>query len=163
MFAGFVTRLSRRFRHRDGGNVMIEFALALPVLSIMLMGMLDLGRYGIDKSAMLQGAREGAQFAGLAPNSPNLSATDLTNVNTTAQTASGLTGVTATSSLFCECTSGTAVSCTSTCTGGLKHYITVTTTRPFTSVVGAAGLKFGSMGSWVAPTSLSASVTMILQ
>jgi Flp pilus assembly protein TadG len=160
---GFLTHLSRRFWHRDGGNMMIEFALALPVLSIMLLGMLDLGRYGLDKSAILQGAREGAQFGTLAPNSPNLTATDLTNVNTTAQGASGLTGVTASSSLFCECTSGTSVSCTSTCSGGLKHYITVTTTRAFSSVVGRTGLNFGSMGSWVAPTSVSASVTMILQ
>ena len=161
--AGFLARLPRRLRHRDDGNMMIEFALALPILSIMLMGMLDLGRYGLDKSAMLQGAREGAQFGTLAPNSPNLSAADLTNVNATAQGAAGLTGVTASSSLFCECTSGTSASCTSTCAGGLKHYITVTTTKSFTSVVGAAGLNFGSMGSWVAPTSISASVTMILQ
>ena len=161
--AGFLARLPRRLWHRDGGNMMIEFALALPVLSIMLMGMLDLGRYGLDKSAMLQGAREGAQFGTLAPNSPNLSAADLTNVNTTAQGSTGLSGVTASSSLFCECTSGILVACTSTCSGGLKHYITVTTTKPFTSVVGTAGLNFGSMGKWVAPTSLSASVTMILQ
>lgn len=160
---GFLARLPRCLWHRDGGNMMIEFALALPILSIMLIGMLDLGRYGLDKSAMLQGAREGAQFATLTPNSPNLSGTDLTNVNATAQSSTGLTGVTATSSLFCECTSGTSVSCTATCAGGLKHYITVTTTRPFTSVVGTAGLNFGSMGRWVAPTSLSASVTMILQ
>ena len=159
----FLVRLPRRLWQRDGGNMMIEFALALPVLSIMLVGMLDLGRYGLNKSAMLQGAREGAQFGALAPNSPNLTATDLTNVNTTAQGATGLTGVTASSSLFCECTSGTSVSCISTCTGGLKHYITVTTTRPFTSVVGTTGLNFGSMGSWVAPTSISASVTMIVQ
>ena len=161
--AGFLARLPRRLWRRDGGNMMIEFALALPVLSLMLIGMLDLGRYGLAKSAMLQGAREGAQFGTLAPNSPNLSAADLTNVNTTAQGATGLTGVTASSSLFCECTSGTTVSCTSTCTGGLKHYITVTTTKPFTSVVGTTGLNFGSMGTWVAPTSLSASLTMILQ
>ena len=160
---GFLGRLSRRLWNRDGGNMMIEFALALPILSIMLMGMLDLGRYGLDKSAMLQGAREGAQFGTLAPNSPSLTATDLTNVNTTAQGATGLTGVTASSSLFCECMSGTSVSCTSTCTGGLKHYITVTTTKSFTSVVGTAGLNFGSMGRWIAPTSLSASVTMVLQ
>ena len=160
---GFLVRLLQRLWHRDGGNMMIEFALALPVLSIMLLGMLDLGRFGLDKSAMLPGAREGAQFGTLTPNSPNLTATDLTNVNTTAQGATGLTGVTASSSLFCECTSGSGVSCTSTCAGGLKHYITVTTTRPFTSVVGTTGLNFGSMGRWVAPTSLSASVTMILQ
>jgi Flp pilus assembly protein TadG len=161
--------MARVFRHllrplwlNQRGNLMIEFALALPVLSLMLIGLLDLGRYGLDKSAMLQGAREGAQFGALSPTSPNLSSSDLTNVNTTAQSATGLSGVTASSSLFCECTSGTAVSCTSTCST-LKHYITVTTSRSFTSVVGATGINFGSFGRWTAPTSLSASVTMILQ
>jgi Flp pilus assembly protein TadG len=154
--------LSRGLRSDERGNLMIEFALALPVLSLMLIGLLDLGRFGLDKSAMLQGAREGAQFGALAPSSPNLTSSDLTNVNTTAQNATGLTGATATSSVFCECSSGTTVSCSSTCTG-LKHYITVTTSRPFTSVVGATGINFGSMGHWTAPTSLSASVTMILQ
>lgn len=161
MVGGF-RRVFQGLRHNERGNLMIEFALALPVLSLMLIGLLDLGRYSLDKSAMLQGAREGAQFGTLAPNSPNLTSADLTNVSTTAQNATGLAGVTASSSLFCECTSGTTVSCTATCST-LKHYITVTTSRPFSSIVGATGISFGSMGHWTAPTSLSASVTMILQ
>ena len=43
-----------------GGNLVIEFALALPILSLLLFGLLDLGRYSLQKSALLQGAREGA-------------------------------------------------------------------------------------------------------
>ncbi len=157
-------RLAWRLRRHEGGNMMIEFALALPVLSVMLMGMLDLGRFAIDKSSILQAARAGAQYGVAASNAGVLSAADLNSVNTTAQSSTSLTGVTATNSVFCECTSGVTVACNSTCSGGnfLKHYLTVTTTRAFTSVVGTAGLNFGSLGGWTAPTSLSASVTILL-
>jgi Flp pilus assembly protein TadG len=159
----FARRWRRLPRHVDG-NMMIEFALALPVLSMMLIGLLDLGRFAIDKSSILQAARAGAQYGVVASNAGVLSAADLQSVNTTAQGSTSLAGVTATNSVFCECTSGVTVACTSTCTGGnlLKHYLTVTTTRGFTSVVGATGLHFGSLGNWTAPTSVSASVTMLL-
>jgi Flp pilus assembly protein TadG len=141
------------------GNVIVEFALALPILFLLIVGLLDLGRFGVEKSAMLQGAREGVQYGMLAY-------ADSTNINTTAKNATGLTGVTATNSIFCECSgaNGTAVACTTTCSSGatLKRYITVTTSRPFTSVINRATLSFGSFGNWSPPTTVSASVTMIV-
>jgi Flp pilus assembly protein TadG len=141
----------------SAGNMIIEFTLALPVLSLMLVGMLDLGNYSLQKSAMLQGARQGAQYAILAP-------TDDTNIRATAKNATGLTGVTATNSLFCECVSGTPVNCSSSCSGGgtLKKYVNVQTSKTFTSVLTATNLSFGTLGHWTPPTSLSASVTMIV-
>jgi Flp pilus assembly protein TadG len=137
------------------GNILIEFALALPIIFLLLAGMLDLGRYGLQKSAMLQGAREGAQYGVIAYS-------DSANINTTAQNATGLTGVTATNSVFCECVSGTTVACTSTCSGGTspRRYITVTTTRTFTPMV--SSLSFGAFGSWTAPSALSASITLLV-
>lgn len=137
------------------GNVIIEFAIGLPVLFIVLVAMFDLGSYGLQKSAMLQGAREGAQYGILA-------STDSANINTTAQNATGLTGVTATNSVFCECVAGTTVACTTTCTAGqtLKKYITVNTTKSFSSVLSVTKLDFASFGSFTPPTSLAASVTM---
>ena len=158
-------RFSRRLATDRRGNLMIEFALALPILFLMLVGLLDLGRFSLQKSAMLQGAREGAQYGIMAY-------TESTNINTTAQNATGLSGVTATNSVFCECSSaaGTAVACTATCTGGatLKRYVTVTTTANFSSVLGSATTTFGLNGShgwsgaWTPPTSVSASVTLIV-
>ena len=139
------------------GNVMLEFALALPILALLVVGLLDLGSYSLQKSAMLQGARAGAQY-GIVDYS------DASKVNTTAQNATGLTGVTASTTWFCECVSGTTVACTSTCSGGvtLKRYVTVSTSKPFDSVLTTATLSFGSFGSWTPPTSLSASVTMMV-
>jgi Flp pilus assembly protein TadG len=154
-----LSRLARRLAADRRGNVMIEFALTLPILFMLLVGLLDLGRFSLQKSAMLQGAREGAQYGIIAP-------TESTNINTTAQNATGRTDVTASNSVFCECSSapGTTVLCSTTCTGGavLKKYVTVTTTASFTSVLGAATTNFGSFGSWTPPTSASASVTMIV-
>ena len=139
------------------GNVMLEFALALTILMLLTVGLLDLGNYSLQKSAMLQGARAGAQYG-------ILDYSDATKVNTTAQNATGLTGVTANTTWFCECVSGTAVACTTTCSGGatLKRYVTVSATKAFDSVLSTATLNFGSFGSWTPSTSLSASVTMMV-
>lgn len=138
------------------GNFMLEFALSLPVLSLMLVGMLDLGRYALQQSSITEGARQGAQYGILAY-------TDTANINTTARNATGLSGVTATNAVFCECVAGTTVSCSSTCgTGTFKRYITVTTSKAFSSVLSSGTLSFGSFGSWTAPTSTSASITMIV-
>jgi Flp pilus assembly protein TadG len=152
-----LSRYAKRLATDQQGNFLLEFALALPILFLLVVGLLDLGHYSLQKSALLQGAREGAQYGIVAP-------ADTANIQTTAQNATGLTGVTATASTFCECVSGTAVSCSSTCSGGatLKKYVAVTTTRAFSSVLGAATTTFGNFGSWTPPTDLSASITMIV-
>lgn len=151
---GFVGGLLRRFKPQDGGNVLIEFALAVPVLCILLAGGFDLGRYALQKSAIVEGARAGAQYGVFNPS-------DTANINTTAQNATGLSGVTASNSVFCECTSGTTASCTSTCST-LKKYITVSTSKPYSSVVTSSTINMGIFGSWTPPTSMSASVTMLV-
>ena len=140
-----------------GGNVMIEFALALPILFLLMAGLMDLGTFAYQKSAMLQGAREGAQYG-------MLNSSDSTNINTTAQNATGLTGVTATNTVFCECTAGTTTTCGGTCTGGgaKKKYITVNVTRTFTSIIKTTTMNFGQLGSWTPPTSVNATVTMLV-
>jgi len=152
----------------EGGNVMLEFALALPILCVMLVGMIDLGRYGLQRAAMLEGARAGAEYAVFVISTQSLTAwasPNTTATNTTVQNATGLTGVTATSSMFCECTAGTSIACTTTtCGSGAapKKYITVQATKTFTSALTQATLNFGALGSWTPPTTpISASMTMI--
>lgn len=146
----------RRLASRDDGNVLIEFALAAPILCFMLLGGLDLGRYAMQKSAIGAGARAGAQYGVFNPSAS-------ANINTTAQNAAGLSGVTATNVIACDC-AGTSVSCTTTsCSdGGIpKQYLTVTTSKPYSSVLTSSTLNFGVF-SWTPPTSMSASVTMIV-
>jgi Flp pilus assembly protein TadG len=148
------------------GNVMLEFALALPILTLLLVGLLDLGSFGLQKSAMLQGARAGAQYAILVCSDSTTCAAQSSNINSTAQGATGLSGVTATNSPFCECVTGTQLACTPTpvCASGqtLKRYITVNTTKAFSPALAVAALNFASFGNWTPPTLVSASVTMIV-
>jgi Flp pilus assembly protein TadG len=164
----FLRRLSRDRR----GNLVIEFALALPILFLLMAGLLDLGRYSLQKSSILQGAREGAQYGSLFPS-------DSDNINATARNATGLSDVTAVNEVFCECSSnpGTALaSCTTSCTSPAvrKKYVKVTVTRSFDSVLGPATTRFGLngntnpdngritgwAGAWTPPTSVSANVTL---
>ena len=139
------------------GNIMLEFALALPIVMLLTVGLLDLGSYSLQKSAMLQGARAGAQYGILDYSDP-------AKVNSTAQNATGLSGVTATTAWFCECVSGMEVVCTTTCSGGatIRRYVRVNMSKSFDSVLTTTTLNFGSFGSWTPPTSLSASVTMMV-
>jgi Flp pilus assembly protein TadG len=141
------------------GNIMLEFALALPIFTLMTVGLLDLGRYSMQKSALLQGARAGAQYGVIAP-------TEEANINSTAQTATGLAGVTASNAMFCECVSGTTVSCDSatTCSAGVtkKRYVRVNLHKTFSSVITTSTLNFGAFGSWTPPATMSASVTMMV-
>ena len=136
------------------GNFAIEFAMALPVLTLLVMGLVDLGRFSMQKSAMLQGAQEGAQYGSFNPN-------DMPGTQSTAQNATGLPGVTASSSLVCECTFGTTVNCASTCSGGTqpKKYVQVTTSKAFSSVMSKPGV--GGFAVWTLPSTVSATVTMI--
>jgi Flp pilus assembly protein TadG len=146
------------------GNMMIEFALALPVLALLIVGLVDLGSFSLQKSAMLQGAQAGAQY-GIIAYSGNLTSTaEVANVNSTAQSATGLSGVIATNSVFCECVTGTAVACTTTCGAGqtLKGYVTVNTTKSFSSALSVATHTFAGFISWTPPSTVSASVTMIV-
>jgi Flp pilus assembly protein TadG len=157
-------RTLQRLAPGNAGNILLEFALALPVLSLMLVGMIDLSRYALQRAALLEGARQGAQYGTLAYSGATASnSTQSAYINTTAQNATGLPNVTASNTFFCECVSGTSVSCTSTCsTGTLKRYVTVSVNKSFSSVLASGGVDFGAFGRWTAPTSLSASVTMIV-
>jgi Flp pilus assembly protein TadG len=172
-----VQRHLRRLSEDRRGNLVIEFALALPILLLLMAGLIDLGRYGLQKSSILQGAREGAQYGSLFP-------ADSDNINATAQNATGLSGVAAVNEVFCECSSnpGDSVSCTdpnpNLCANPAvrKKYVKVTVTAAFNSVLGAGTTRFGLngnmdphngkvtgwIGAWTPPTSVSASVTLIV-
>jgi Flp pilus assembly protein TadG len=137
-----------------GGNFAIEFAMALPVLMLLVMGLVDLGRFSMQKSAMLQAASDGAQYGSFNPN-------DMPGAISAAQTISGVAGVTATANLICECTYNTPVLCNSTCTGNTppKKYVQVTASKAFSSVMSKPGV--GGFAVWTLPSTTSATVTMI--
>lgn len=69
-------------RRSQRGQSLVEFALILPILLIILLGLLDLGRLWYAYVAVTDAAAEGATYAALDPS-------DMTQIYQRAQDASG--------------------------------------------------------------------------
>ena len=59
----FPMRLRSGRGGRDLGAAAVEFALVVPILLLLVMGILDYGRFFFDSVSLRQGAREGARQA----------------------------------------------------------------------------------------------------
>jgi len=53
---------ARKIRYRECGDGLVEFALILPVLMLVLMGIVDLGRAVYAYSVVANSAREGVRY-----------------------------------------------------------------------------------------------------
>lgn len=53
----------RRFRNGEGGQALVEFALVLPLLLLMVLGVIDFGRAWNLHQVLTDAAREGARKA----------------------------------------------------------------------------------------------------
>jgi len=113
----------------ERGVFMIEHALIMPFLLLLLSGAIDLG-YALNQSSSLNNAaRAGAQYAMRYP-------TDTTGIQDVVTKAVSYdpTSLTISSSLSCECSDGTVVSCTSTCSGAAPYsYVTVNVSKTYSS------------------------------
>lgn len=106
-----------RPNRQEAGSSLIEVALLIPVLTLILFGMVDLGRYvflGIEVSSA---ARAGAQYGGQNRGT----ALDTSGIQTAAQNdVPDIPSLAVTSSTFCWCSSspGSNVACVlSSCSG----------------------------------------------
>jgi Flp pilus assembly protein TadG len=102
----------------------------MPLLFLLLIGAIDLGRFAQFDTMLASSARAGAQYGSL-----NLiTADNLTGMTTAAQNdMSNLSGITVTPSSFCKCADGTATSCTATaCPSNHRLlYVSVSVTGTF--------------------------------
>lgn len=71
-------QIRRRTRRRGRGAVAIEFALVLPILLILLLGMMDYGWYFFCQLTVTNAAREGARAGTLVVNGDAGRATTVT-------------------------------------------------------------------------------------
>lgn len=128
---------SRRPRR---GNATVEFALVAPLILLLLAGTVDFGRLIRASICVADAARAGAQFGSLSvANSSNTSGMQTAAINA----APDIDGVTATAVKSCQCTDGTAVSCTASCTGGkMLVYVKVTASVTCTPVFSYPGLGY---------------------
>jgi Flp pilus assembly protein TadG len=124
---------------QESGSAAVEFAVTLPILVLVLIGIFDYGQ-AVNLSTKLQnGARAAAQYALYYPGD---AAGTSSNAAKAAQNATNDTSMTVSSvSTTCKCIdsstgviSTTSTSCTGTCATGstLGHFLTVTTQQTFT-------------------------------
>ena len=64
--------MKKRFRRKESGQALVEFALVLPILLALLCGIIDFGWIYYNQITLTNAAREGARYAVIhyAPASP---------------------------------------------------------------------------------------------
>lgn len=130
---GSFLRRSIRFLHRyrsdRRGATAAEFALATPLLLLLLSVAVDLGLALNQSSTLSNAARAGAQYAMRYPSDP-----DGIRLVVTKAVPAELAQLTVASILSCECADGTKTVCTESCNGTApKSFVSVTVSMPFRS------------------------------
>ena len=139
-------RLGRAVPSRDNqstaGSATVELALIVPVLVLIMLGLLDMGRVFYGAITVASAARAGVAYGSMsAVHSDNIAA-----MNASAQAdALDVTGLTFNSEKWCECPAQTpsTVSCTlTTCTDGttVRIYVETTVTGTFSTTLPYPGI-----------------------
>jgi len=126
----------KRLAAARGGNISVEFALALPFLLLILGAVIDFGRAAYDRMALETAARSAVQYARANPS-------DTAGIHRAALNAGGVDPAAAVASRqFCECPGGGSSPCTSVCASGEapQVFLEVTINAGFTPLVPVPGL-----------------------
>jgi Flp pilus assembly protein TadG len=127
---GIKAAAGRFVRNRHGGPA-VAFALILPVLMLMVVGLIDFGAHMLDTTALRNAARAAVEYARVKP-------TDTAGIKAVAVQTGQLdpTTLTVTTTLICECSPGVAVQCTTQCqTTAMQKYVKVDVAQPFTPII----------------------------
>jgi Flp pilus assembly protein TadG len=117
-----------RSSRSQAGGALVEFALVTPLLILLLLGAVELGRYAYFSILVGNAARAGVQYA----TQNDATAIDTSGIATAAQAdgSNPIAPLSVASNTSCECWNGTgtAVSCTGSCASGshLVKYVSVT-------------------------------------
>lgn len=98
----------------ESGNTLVELAVILPVITVMLLGVLNFGLVIANDISVADSARAGAEYAAGWGNGTNVA-----QMQTVARAAAGrIASYQVTAANVCNCApGGAAVSCTSSCPG----------------------------------------------
>jgi Flp pilus assembly protein TadG len=115
------------FVRARAGNVAVEFALILPATVLLLSGLIEYGVVTYDSTSVENAARAGAQYAFSGGYSKE-------KVDATVRAASAVylgPDDKVDSSIVCECTDGTSITCGDTCANGgpNRRFIKVNVTK----------------------------------
>jgi Flp pilus assembly protein TadG len=145
---GAVSSRGGRIESRQSGQTVVELALLLPVLLLLLIGLIEIGRYAYFDILISNAARAGAQYGAQSL----IQAADVAGIRTAAQN-DGLAAMTITSLQECGCNAGALGGCP---TGGVCPlplvYVKVTATDTYNSLFSYPGLP--------ASMTLTSTVTM---
>jgi Flp pilus assembly protein TadG len=126
----------------EAGTAAAEFALALPAVILIVIGILDYAGAVTIKTQLQSAARAGAQYAIYHPgNAAGIQAAATGATNNTSMTVG-------TPSTVCKCIStatgaiGSSVSCISACAAGstLGHFVTLSTSQTYTPLFSYEGI-----------------------
>jgi len=102
----------RRFGDAEG-NTAVEFGLFLPVILLVLLAAVELGRYGVEQNRIVNAARAGVQYALQGQGYAVLTNNIIAAVRADAGDASN--SLTVTARQFCRCSNGQEIPCTDEC------------------------------------------------
>jgi Flp pilus assembly protein TadG len=131
-----------RTLYSEAGSAAAEFALALPVVILIIIGILDYADAVNINTKLYSAARAGVQYAIYHPG-------DTAGIRTAAIAATSDSSMTVgTASTVCKCIStstgaiGSAVTCTSACAVGsmLGHFLTLSTSQTYTPLLSYEGI-----------------------
>ncbi len=135
-------RLRRNGMGSDDGAAAVEFALILPMLILMVLAIVDMGKMVSTRSALESAARAAVQASFADPTDD---ATMMAAASAALSTAGITGGSVQTPVHLCECSSGATVDCTTgTCpSGSVRHTVTVTVTKDYSPIYNLTNLPFG--------------------
>jgi len=131
-----------RALYSEAGSAAAEFALALPVVILIAVGIFDYADAVNINTKLYSAARAGIQYGVYHPS-------DTAGIRAAATAATNDSSMTVgTPSAVCKCIStstgaiGSAVSCTSACAAGstLGHFLTLSTSQSYTPLISYEGL-----------------------
>lgn len=123
----------------ESGSALAEMAVVLPMLVLLLIALVEIGRFGSYTIMAGNAARAGVQYG--AQNT--ITADDLAGMQAAAKSDAGNDpGLTATASTFCTCADGSASTCAATdCASSHRLvYVQVVTTGTWRSITSFPGL-----------------------
>jgi PKD repeat protein len=127
---------------RSRGQALVEFALVIPVMLLLVVGGLDVGRLFFSWIEVNNAAREGAAYAGGNPTDTS-GITGHVQTETNSQGQGGEGSVTV--AVSCANTSNATIACANAPGGsGTGNTVTVRVTRPFSFVTPIIGNILGS-------------------
>lgn len=126
------------FKRNNRGVAAVEFALILPVMAIMLVGLADYGMIINEEMQMQDLARSAAEYVVLGGSSSNVTSAVLENNAFYNQLVANSQAVTYSGTEECQCQNGSSVSCSGSCTATgdyVRRFFTVSLSSTYTTIL----------------------------